>query len=131
MTKLVLRLIFNNMKMPPNRQNQLVDDDLSIMDAYWCLDDEFALNEINFVSTFTEENKVFESEAEARNLCIALNADFKGTIQPALNLLIEKLRHVNSRVSADMMKRVKAIKMDKQGMVKSAAMKTIFGVVQI
>ena len=29
------------------------------------------------------------------------------------------------------MKRVKAIKMDKQGMVKSAAMKTIFGVVQI
>ena len=66
--KLVLKQIFAESMMKPMKRNSLKREGLLILPAYWSKEPE-PIDEDSFVASFCEDQKVHESEDEARQLC--------------------------------------------------------------
>ena len=124
---LILRIIFANMKGTPSQLNELDDKNLSILDKYWDKNED-PIDEREFTSTYAMEQGLL-SEDEASRMCTQLDIDFQKTVQAALNLLFERLRHTSSKMTPELLRKVKNIKLDNKGMASETSLKQIFAAI--
>ena len=69
------------------------------------------------------------TEEEASRICTALDIDFQKTVQTSLNLLFERLRHTNTKITPQLLKKVKEVKLDGIGQASESSLKQVFAAI--
>ena len=115
------------MKGTPAQLNELDDRNLSILDKYWDKNED-PIDEREFTSAYATEQGLLSDE-EVNRVCTALDIDYQKTVQSALNLLYERLRHTSSKMIPELLRKVKNIKLDDKGMASDASLKQIFAAI--
>ena len=62
-------------------------------------------------------------------MCQTLNTNFATTVQSALNMMFDSLRHSSSKLNPSLMKKVKDLKLDNKGMMADLSVKQIFAAI--
>ena len=124
---LLLRIIFTTMKGTPAQLRELQQCNMSILDRYWDKNED-PVDEQEFSNKYYLEMQLM-TEDTASNLWCALDMDFQKTVQAALNVLFERLRHTNTKMSPELLQKVKEIKLDAFGQASEQSLKQVFAAI--